>query len=316
MEYPIAGRDIPGPGQYELKSTLVNSGSNGIIGRSIRHDSIKRTPGPGPGAYDPTITFYRNFGPTFGKGEKDVKIKRSITPGPGAYSPISTVGTEGRKHSLYPKRADTSLKYGQASPGPAAYHFQDKKATPAFSIGRGRHFRQKTAPGPSPTEYNPNYSLIRPSSPFWKINKASRNTTMAKRESPEPGTYNVPSVIGTGPKIAFHGRVVKEKVNTIPGPGAYNPNPKAILENYPKIVLSTGPRTEKDFTTRKDIPGPGTYALNSTLNGPKFGFGVGKRDSHKTNNSTPGPGTYKLPCTIGKAETYQLSPNKSVYSYV
>lgn len=316
----MTGRDIPGPGQYELKSTLVNSGSNGVIGCSAKHDSINEKPGvgpgPGPGTYDPIIRFCHNFGPTFGKGEKNVRIKRSMIPGPDAYNPRANVGNEGRKHSLYPKRPDTSLKYGQASPGPAAYTFQHKRTTPAFSIGRGRHFKQKTATGPSPTEYNPNYSLIRSSLPFWKMNKGSRNASMVKRGSPEPGTYNLPSTIGKGPKIAFHGRIAKEKVNTMPGPGAYDPNPKAILERYPKIVLSTRPRTEKDSTTRKDIPGPGTYILNSTLNGPKFGFGIGKKGSLETSNDIPGPGTYKLPSTIGKAEAYQLSPNKSMYSYV
>eukprot|EP00826_Nyctotherus_ovalis_P057140 TRINITY_DN7805_c0_g1_i1.p1 TRINITY_DN7805_c0_g1~~TRINITY_DN7805_c0_g1_i1.p1 ORF type:complete len:173 (+),score=45.84 TRINITY_DN7805_c0_g1_i1:942-1460(+) len=170
--------------------------------------------------------------------------------------------------------------------------------------------------GPSPTEYNPNYSLLRPASPYWRMNKSSRNTSMAKRGSPEPGTYNLPSTIGQGPKIAFRGRLGKEKMSTIPGPGAYDPNMKAVLERYPKIVLSTGPRTEKDFTTRKDIPGPGTYPAPSTLNGPKFGFGVGKKCVHRADGDIPGPGAYRLPSTIGRAETYQLEGNRSVYSYV
>lgn len=273
-------------------------------------------PGPGPAAYNPIVKYCHSIGATFGKGEKNVGEYRGTTPGPGAYNPRSTIGTEGRKHSLYPKRPDTSLKYGQASPGPAAYSFSYRKSSPAFSMGRGRHIMYKTSASPDPTRYNPNYSLLRPSSPLWRMDKSSRNINMAKNSSPEPGTYNLPSTIGNGPKIAFHGRLDKEKMNTIPGPGAYDPNPKAILERFPKIVLSTGPRTEKDFTTRKDIPGPGTYVLKSTLNGPKFGFGVGKRKYYKTNKDIPGPGTYKLLSTIGRAETYQLPGNKFQHSCV
>lgn len=315
IEYPIGGRDIPGPGQYELQSTLINSGNKGTIGRSIRHNEIRDIIGPGPGAYNTTVKFYHNIGPTFGKGEKSVGIKRSVTPGPGTYNPRTTVGTEGRKHSFYSKRPDTSSKLGQSSPGPAAYTFSYRTNSPAYSLGRDRHSKQKIMIGPSPTEYDPNYGLTRPSSPYWKMNRGSRNTSMAKRGMPEPGSYNVPTTIGKGPKIAFHGRLGKEKVSTIPGPGAYDPNPKAIQERYPKIVLSTGPRTEKDFSTRRDIPGPGTYPLKSTLTGPKFGFGIGKKGEQR-NDDTPGPGTYKVPCTLGKAESYQFSPNKSQYSFV
>ncbi len=81
-------------------------------------------------------------------------------------------------------------------------------------------------------------------------------------------------MLGKGPKVLLHGKRVKEKVETIPGPGAYDPNPKAVLRGYPRIALSTGPRVEKDYSTRKDVPGPGEYGLNSTLNGPKFGYAL------------------------------------------
>lgn len=316
MEYPVAGRDIPGPGQYELKSTLTVSANNVKIGKSARNDLIKGKIGPGPGAYELGKTFYHNFGPTFGKGKKNSYIPRSSTPGPGTYKNMSLIGTEGRKHSIYPKRPDTSAKYGQSSPGPAAYSFSYVKNSPSFSMGRGNLMKTQISIAPSPGNYNPNYALIRTKSPFWKMCKSTRNTSMSKKGGVDPGSYNLPSTFGAGPRISFHGKRAKEKIEEFPGPGAYNPNHKVILEKYPKIVLSTAPKIEKDFTTQKDVPGPGTYAMNSTLNGPKFGFGVGKKGTYNTNESIPGPGSYKIPCTIGQAETYQLANSKSKYSYV
>ena len=78
-------------------------------------------------------------------------------------------------------------------------------------------------------------------------------------------------MLGEGPKFQLHGKRPDDKIDAIPGPGAYNPNHKMILEKFPAIALSTGPRVEKDYTTKKDVPGPGTYGLSTTLNGPKFG---------------------------------------------
>lgn len=316
IEHPVAGRDIPGPGHYELKSTLIKSSNNVKIGRSARNTLIKAAPGPGPAAYNPIMKLNHSFGPTFGKGEKNVQLKRCTTPGPGAYNVRSIIGTEGRKHSIYAKRPNTSLRHEHTSPGPAAYNLSYRKNSPSFTIGRGRNTRQQTSIGPSPEKYNPSYKLVRPSSPYWKISTVSRNVSMTKKQSPEPGTYDLPTTIGKGPKIAFHGKRSKEKVEAFPGPGAYNPNPKVILERYPKIVMSTGPRTAKDFSTRKDVPGPGAYLIPSMLDGPKFGFGLGKKGNYRTNTDIPGPGTYKIPCTIGRAENYQLSQSKSQYSYV
>jgi len=316
IDYPIPGRDIPGPGQYELKSTLMQAANNVKIGHSARNDLLPNVPGPGPAAYYPVIRRNHTIGPTFGKGEKNVGTYRNTTPGPGAYDTVSTIGTEGRKHSIYPKRPDTSLKYGEASPGPAAYSSPYKKKSPAFSMGGGRYALNTTWIGPSSTQYDPNYTLLRPSPTFCKMNKSSRNVNTISHNSAEPGAYNLPSTIGEGPKITFHGKLNKQKSNTIPGPGTYNPDPKAIFERLPKVALSTGPRTEKDYSTRKDVPGPGTYGLKSTLNGPRFGFGIGKKGYCKRDNDIPGPGAYKVPCTIGRAETYQLPNNKSQSGYV
>ena len=158
--------------------------------------------------------------------------------------------------------------------------------------------------------------MLRYTSPFWKIYAGSRNKTIVKSTGPEPGTYNLPTTLGKGPKIVLHGRRPKEHIEAIPGPGAYNPNPKIIIEKYPKIALSTAPRCEKDYSTKKDVPGPGMYKLKSTLDGPKFGFGIGKKLNYSYDQGIPGPGAYKVPCTIGKAENYQLPGKKTEFGYI
>ena len=90
-------------------------------------------------------------------------------------------------------------------------------------------------------------------------------------KGPGPASYRLPGHVGEGPKILLHGKRPEEKIDSIPGPGTYNPNHKVSLERYPAIALSTGPRVEKDYSTRREVPGPGHYPMPSAQSGPKFG---------------------------------------------
>jgi len=212
--------------------------------------------------------------------------------------------------SIYGKGPDTGPKSGSASPGPAAYNLQHKSNSPSFSIGRART-KHSCSTTPGPGKYDPQTKLRERASPLWRICKSERNTDIAKRGVPDPGAYDLPSVIAQGPKISLHGKRVEKKIEDIPGPGAYNQDSKVILKKYPGIVVSTGPRVEKDFSTRKDVPGPGAYPLRSTLNGPRIGFGYGKKCEDKLDKSIPGPGAYKIPCSFARAERYKM-PGKSL----
>ncbi len=142
------------------------------------------------------------------------------------------------------------------------------------------------------------------------MGKGKRPPLLPDKEGPGPCNYDIPSKIGKeGPKPLLHGKRPEEKPEPLPGPGSYSPNFRATLEKFPAIALSTGPRVEKDFSTKKDVPGPGQYKLNSTLNGPKFGFGVGGKITPKPDKEIPGPGAYRVPCTFAKTASY-LIPNK------
>ena len=104
-----------------------------------------------------------------------------------------------------------------------------------------------------------------------RIGQSGRAPLRVDKEIPGPAAYILPTTVGKGPKVLLHGKRAQDKIDNIPGPGAYEPNHKATLEAYPKIALSTGPRVEKDRSSRKDVPGPGQYELRNAFNGPKFG---------------------------------------------
>jgi len=105
----------------------------------------------------------------------------------------------------------------------------------------------------------------------------------------------------------LHGKWPKDKLNTVPGPGSYNPNYKMMIRKCPVLTVSTGPRLAKDYSTVKDVPGPGRYNFNLTLNGPMFKFLMSKRKREVSD--VPGPGAYRIPCTFAKTADY-LIPNR------
>lgn len=63
------------------------------------------------------------------------------------------------------------------------------------------------------------------------------------------------------------------------------------------------------------MPGPGQYPLDSTLKGPRFGFGTDKR--HKpAKDSSPGPGAYKVPTKIADVPKYVIPNQKEEHKFV
>lgn len=280
-----------------------------------------KTAGPGPAAYlSRTERFTR--GGKFGRAKRRGLEFYSAAPGPGQYPAKSFIGKDGPKPLVLSRRPDTSPKYGDHSPGPGTYKLMSRSMINGFTMGKSK--RQETFGSnnvPGPLAYTPSDLSKRKSSPRWSyfyyffkqfsMGKGKRPPLLPPKDGPGPCTYVVPSNIGKeGFKPILHGKHPPEKPDEIPGPGSYDPNYKVMLEKFPAIALSTGPRVEKDFSTKKDIPGPGTYSMNSTLNGPKFGFGVSGKSSPKPDKEIPGPGAYKVPCTFAKTASY-LIPNKT-----
>ena len=113
------------------------------------------------------------FSTRFGKGTKGKTWRVNDVPGPGSYRVVPVVGAEGTKPSLMPKRPDTSAKYGLNSPGPCAYEVAKGCNTRSlsFTMGKGERGRVNLEATriPSPLNYYPNDSIMRPASPFWRL---------------------------------------------------------------------------------------------------------------------------------------------------
>ena len=140
--------------------------------------------------------------------------------------------------------------------------------------------------------------------------KRSQNNEAADlKNRPGPGTYVAKSFVGEGPKIQIKSRPKAEKLNASmgPGPGAYKPNILSVLEKPPAIGLGHGVRGGLQNKATLQVPGPGAYtSVSAHKDGPKFGFGSGKRGEQKA-NQYPGPGNYSIPTAIGELPPHEKS---------
>lgn len=94
-----------------------------------------------------------------------------------------------------------------------------------------------------------------------------------------------------------------------PGPDAYNgfQSVSVVKRTYPSFIFGHGPKTERDLTTRKIVPGPGAYTYKD-LYQTGVSFSHAKRLNFKT-NETPGPGAYRVPVKFADVPKY-LIPGK------
>jgi len=105
-----------------------------------------------------------------------------------------------------------------------------------------------------------------------------------------------------GPRFTFRPQLKKKQPFDVPGPGRYNPNHEVVKEKAPVWGTKSSIRAGES-SPMKTTPGPGTYIKNSTLSGPKWGFGSEKRGKHSSSLS-PGPGTYEIGSLIGSTPSY------------
>jgi len=126
------------------------------------------------------------------------------------------------------------------------------------------------------------------------------NQSLEIMKTPGPGTYVSKTFVGEGPKIGIKTRnSASTSFSNVPGPGAYKPNISSVVRKSPSAGL--GHKRRDNLISRSDnakVPGPGTYSLQNKVDGPKFGFGTGKRAAEKLSDA-PGPGAYNIPTTVG-----------------
>jgi len=309
----------PGPGAYSLSASYDRLPGS-IIGREERNTGLQGSGRiPGPGTYSLNSPTTQNFGPKYGFGtgtRGGMHLSKAFTnPGPGSYDAKVIIGNDGPKKSMTSRRPDSASAAGRDTPGPGTYELRVVQNAPAYRLGSSqRSFLSKEALNmPGAGTYNPNDRAVRPLSPGWRLGTGKRDTA-SPNSSPGPGNYNIPSRLQEGPMYGISGRSSTQKLDNKPGPGAYNPSTSYVKPQSPAYGLGSGPKGSVDFTTRKDVPGPGIYDLKSQLQGPKYGFGTGARTS-AGRDDVPGPGFYRIPCTIADVPKY-LIPNETQFKFV
>jgi hypothetical protein len=289
----LTGDGIPGPGQYQLKSTLEGRGGY-LAGKNI--ENIKER-APGPGQYDnlsyksgPAFTIggikgdqshpNKDFpGPgtygsperpnstggsyRFGNEERKGLGNKSDMPGPGQYTIPNNVGNEGKNITMS-GRYETKLDTNKLGPG--QYQFSQKASGPMYSMGAGEKGT--------------------------KLNKDAIN-------NPPPGAYSVDANTGKHKSAGIvFGKGLRDetKDSRYPGPGNYPLG--STLAN--KGITIQG-KYEENIKER--APGPGTYENKGnprTTHGGNIKFGSGARSSPVRNSCAPGPGQYSLEFPHGK----------------
>jgi hypothetical protein len=151
---------------------------------------------PGPGFYKTIETFGRE-GPRVSIAGKSSSRNPDKIPGPGYYEPNLTVVKEAPKKYAMGRslRGDILSKDKKELPGPGQYSSPDKfgKDAPAVSIHAkvnptSRNFN------PGPAHYNPHDTVVRITSPKYKIGNASERTSFIIKDSaPGPGQYDLKS---------------------------------------------------------------------------------------------------------------------------
>ena len=171
---------VPGPGEYKTDNIFKSNANTFSFSRSPRklHDHLEV---PGPGLYSPN-PLRKSTGYSISRSPRVLSDVRTVSPGPGEYS----------------------------------YQFMQKRYQYSISKARSSH-NPNSVPGPG--HYTPSTTGILESSPKVQFSKQPR---MPRDHflTPAPGQYEVTRSHISGftiPKAAG-----KFKVSETPGPGIYN----------------------------------------------------------------------------------------------
>ncbi|CAD8175828.1 unnamed protein product [Paramecium octaurelia] len=297
----------PGPGAYENPSTVV-----GVPCMKFPHSKrdgfydLTRTPGPGSYLKRPN-----SAGPQYKFGTASRGAFSEIkNPGPGEYEARSEFNVSQKGFSMLSRRNQTQQ---EQVPGPGTYNWDKKQKLrpPSYKIGNETRdsLNRELIRTPGPGTYESRYEFARPKSAQVRIGSANRRPLSDTRDIPGPGTYDLNTKIGEGPKHQILGSKY-EPTTTLnqPGPGAYNPNDGPSKQRPASAKIGTGQRAELNAGFGKDAPGPGNYNLRGSSDGPRWGFGTALRPNlNQTDQSVPGPGNYNLKPTFADVPSYLLN---------
>lgn len=288
--------DSPGPGQYEIPSTLYNKKIT--LGGKFKDLSTLAT--PGPGTYDVSLNsdlkfpqmkspklkqqipltadvelinpLFKTTSPSFSMRTKPRDSSPFNGPGPGSYDPPRS--TTPGKITIQGK---TKLPGQFPTPGPGTYSLELSRSSPSFSLGHP--YKTDNIPKiPGPGHYNVD---VKPSGPSFTIGKRYEQVF----EEDLRDFSDLPSSFDTKGPIIF-GKAKVNLDNGVPGPGQYSPQDLRSSQGF-----SQG-KSARDMKI-SDTPGPGEYSVEKANNGPNYTI-RGRYSPVRIDNS-PGPGHYEKP---------------------
>lgn len=190
----------PGPGKYDPDAEKLMPKSAAWKFSPTRHsrESSRNAFTPGPGYYK-TQEHFGKHGPKLSISGKTSSRNPDQVPGPGYYQPNLTVVKELPKRTALAKssRAEVVPKEARHVPGPGHYDSPIKfgKDAPKVSIHE-RIKAQSRNLVPGPADYKPHDTVIRLSSPKYKMGERRTNFIRRDDQVPGPGTYDQRSKLG------------------------------------------------------------------------------------------------------------------------
>ena len=263
----LRGDGVPGPGQYDMNTTLEGKGVH--IASKIPERIFERA--PGPGQYAPKENPKFQNGPSFsiGGGGGDQAIPGKDMPGPGTYDSPERPGTNGFR---FGGEERSGLASKRNAPGPGRYSLPSRIGNEGKNIViAGRHEEKKDINQVGPGQYKLPSSI---GGPKFSMGSGDKGTKLNKNavENPPPGTYEIDTNIGKhgSPGIVF-GKDIRDKgkASTNPGPGNYA---------LPSTLETKGITIQgrHDITEKEKAPGPGQYESKvpaSKVHGGNIKFG-------------------------------------------
>lgn len=289
--------EVPGPGAYDIPTVGIDTSKAVTIGGTAHQPMGLQTEGPGPAAYFTNTSSLKEQGISFGSGpQRAMDAIDNQVPGPGAYATQHSAIDPHVSGPTINGRHETIKTEQQAGPGaydPTMFHLP---SAPSISLGgAARRFdlaTNKDVPGPG--WYDPAHEVTVTGI---SLSSGPQRFQTGHSTTPGPGTYDTaPFLDAMEAKggVTFRGQGHSDLHSAVtdgPGPGAYDlrlPQATAItIHGADRAQLSQVP------SGAKEIPGPGTYSLPSTLTAHAPSFGIGARpEPNPINSDTPGPGMY------------------------
>jgi len=320
-QFSHTGKQFPGPGAYEMKSTIPVNERGNSFGRERRAKKDLRN-NPGPGQYAIATTYTKSAAPKFGFGTQlkgTNMASRNNTPGPGQYEQ-KVHGRTAPRGLVLPRRPESAPAKGRGTPGPGQYEDVNchKRAAPKYRMGtavaRGKP-NKDVVKNPAPNSYDPSRNPTLLKNPTWKMGTDKRRPLSARNQNPGPGNYTISSG-KSGPAFGLRGRNVILNGDKTPGPGQYQPRPENVRPTSARCKF--GSENRRGPKGVKNVPGPGQYNYSKeklAKASPAYGFGTGKR-SKKNNQGSPGPGSYHIPCKVVEVPRYLQTKQPEEFRFI